>query len=361
MSSSHNQASSSNTVTTTQAGHKRPRDVEGDSSTGNNEDQDKQQHTKRARAQTGDTFQGVSESGLEVEYQVPTSSQRDQEDDIIVVDSEDDDDDGNAEVDDGPFEDDNGDGYDMEMFEHEPDMQNFDGDGPDIDEDNVQSDNNEVEIEDSSEVPNQSGTSSVSQGHVAPDAGTGTAVVGQSTSEVPIATPQNQLESQQIQTISSGSDAAGSSRRSQSQSSHLMLVQDGYEESGDDSIVPCTPTLYAQRRTDGFSEAVSSPHSQVPSAARFTFSEPRTLTGQSSVVPSDRVEESQHDTNEVDESGSLSNVDDTPKMETESLNEQISLDNQEPVAGPSNSAEGSVPEITITMTSGDEEGSFFFK
>lgn len=31
--------------------------------------------------------------GLEVEYQVPTSSQRDQEDDVILVDSDQDDDD----------------------------------------------------------------------------------------------------------------------------------------------------------------------------------------------------------------------------------------------------------------------------
>lgn len=31
--------------------------------------------------------------GLEVEYQVPTSSQRDQEDDIVLIDSEDDEED----------------------------------------------------------------------------------------------------------------------------------------------------------------------------------------------------------------------------------------------------------------------------
>lgn len=65
----HQQASSS-TVTTT-GSHKRPRDEEGDSSTSNDEQ-------KRTRIQEG-VFQGVSESGLEVEYQVPTSSQRDQD------------------------------------------------------------------------------------------------------------------------------------------------------------------------------------------------------------------------------------------------------------------------------------------
>lgn len=41
-----------------------------------------------------------------------------------------------------------------------------------------------------------------------------------------------------------------------------------YEEGGDDSIVPSTPTLFVPRRGDGFSEAVSSP--QVPSGG-FVF------------------------------------------------------------------------------------------
>ena len=61
MSSSHHQASSSNTVTTTQAGgHKRPRDVEGDSSTSNDEPLDKSLPLKRTRVQGSDTFQVVS-------------------------------------------------------------------------------------------------------------------------------------------------------------------------------------------------------------------------------------------------------------------------------------------------------------
>lgn len=65
--------------------------------------------------------------------------------------------------------------------------------------------------------------------------------------------------------------------RSQQQS-HLLLPQ-GYEETGDDGIVPSTPTLYVPRRTDGFGEAVSSPH--VPSG-RFTFNE-------STATPSGRL------------------------------------------------------------------------
>lgn len=251
-------SSSSNTVTTTQAGgHKRPRDPDsGESSTNVEESstEKSQPQSKRTRTQTGEVFQGVSESGIDVEYQVPTSSQRDQEDDIIVVDSEEDEegmvDEGIAEADDGPFEDDtdNGDAYEMEeSYEQEQEMAGYDeGEGPDIDEDNPQLDNNEVEVDDSSEVPNQG--------------------EGSETAEEPILSGQNQ-EVQQIQTISSGSDAAGSSTPStptasnqwrtatpmaRQPQSHLLLVQQGYnEETGDDGIVPSTPTLYTPRRTDG--------------------------------------------------------------------------------------------------------------
>ncbi|XP_055614140.1 nucleoprotein TPR [Uranotaenia lowii] len=230
--SSHHQAStSSNTVTTSQgaAGHKRPRDIEGDSSTDNVEQPSEKSApvNKRTRMQGGETFQGVSESGLEVEYQVPTSSQRDQEDDIIVVDSEEDDegmadegtaDEGTAEADDGPFE-----GYEAEEAyeQDEPEMAgNYDeGEGPDIDEDNVQSANNEVEVDDDNEVPNQSGTSSTSKSQVAPDAESSSTMVGQSssagpststtdgpaTSESSSAAQQSSNEVQQIQSISSGS------------------------------------------------------------------------------------------------------------------------------------------------------------
>lgn len=56
----HHHASSSNTVTTTQAGtNKRPRDVEGDSSTSNDDATDKLLPQKRTRLQEG-TFQVVS-------------------------------------------------------------------------------------------------------------------------------------------------------------------------------------------------------------------------------------------------------------------------------------------------------------
>lgn len=56
---------------------------------------------KRPRG-TQELFQPVpSESGVDVEYQVPTSSQRDHEDEVIEVDSEDDDDDDDDGIADG--------------------------------------------------------------------------------------------------------------------------------------------------------------------------------------------------------------------------------------------------------------------
>lgn len=371
--SSHHQASSSNTVTTTQAGsHKRPRDVEGDSSTSTEEPGDKTQpQNKRTRIQTGEAAcKDVSESGLDVEYQVPTSSQRDQEDDIIIVDSEEDDgmaDEGNAEVDDGPMEDDadNGDGYEMEeAYEQEQDID--EGEGPDIDEDNVPSDNNEVEVDDSSEVPNQSGTNSNIQ--VAPDAGT-SQVVDQSSGDQTV-DAQNQ-ESQQIQTISSGSDPGSSSQPqtstwrqntplSRQQQATLLMLQQGYEETGDDSIVPSTPTLYVPRRADG--EAVSSPHPQVPHAARFTFSE----SSRPGIATGEGMDDTRVDLSE--EAGGRS-VPSTPQQtsphresaatvgegsSSTEKTEQSAGEVQDPVAGPSN-IEGTVPEITVTTAAEDPD------
>jgi hypothetical protein len=70
-------SSSSNTVTTTQAGLKRQRDSDTDPT---DEQTKVQQQNKRSRVQQTGT---VSDSGLEVEYQVPTSSQRDHDDDNV--------------------------------------------------------------------------------------------------------------------------------------------------------------------------------------------------------------------------------------------------------------------------------------
>lgn len=69
-----------------------------------------------------ETFQSVSESGLEVEYQVPTSSQRDHEEEtdaVIVVESDEE-----GEPDEGEGADDEPDdpdteGYDMESMPYQ--------------------------------------------------------------------------------------------------------------------------------------------------------------------------------------------------------------------------------------------------
>ncbi|CAH1399174.1 unnamed protein product [Nezara viridula] len=192
--------------------------------------------------------------GLEVEYQVPTSSQRDQEDDILVISDEDDD-----MPDDGGIED--GQEFEEEVEEegryslegYGRDAQEIagyeEGEGPDIDEGSTtDQDNNEVDIiDDSSEVPNRCESS----------------------------------RSNVNETVASGGEATSSlSSVSSNQSYHrrptavpilnrhpILL---GYEDGGDDSIVPSTPTLFVPRRNDGFSEAVSSP--QVPSG-RFTFAQ----------------------------------------------------------------------------------------
>lgn len=196
---------------------------------------------------------------------MPTSSQRDQEDDIIVVDTDDEDEDESMNED-GPFDEEN-EGFQMENYEQEQEVV---GGYADIDDDNIQSANNEVEIEDVSEVPNQSG----SVIPVASDAAS-TSGIGQSSSSTannsPVSDPSTLSDNpQQIQSITSGTgNEAGASTSSpssastsqwrqnpnitsrQHQSSHLMLMHQNYDETPDDRIVPSTPTLYANRRSDG--------------------------------------------------------------------------------------------------------------
>lgn len=246
--STHHQASSSNTVTTTQAaGHKRPRDSDGDSSTGvedssasvSSDANKTSPKNKRTRLVEQQTFQGVSESGIDVEYQVPTSSQRDQEDDnVIVVDSEEEDED-DGMVDEGTAEQ-----FEEESYDQEQDDE---GEGPDIDEDNDDHrDTNEVEVDDSSDVPNQSAAAAS-----ASDVGTSGASGLEQQIEMATSPQNNTVETQQIQTISSGSEARPSTWGSGPSSGQNLILQQAFEETGDDSIVPSTPTLYGTRRTDG--------------------------------------------------------------------------------------------------------------
>ncbi|XP_044260460.1 nucleoprotein TPR isoform X2 [Tribolium madens] len=213
-------SSSSNTVTTTQAGLKRQRDPDTDTS----EEQSKtQQQSKRTRVQQAGT---VSDSGLEVEYQVPTSSQRDHDDDnVIVVES---DEEGGADegegADDEPDDPDT-EGYDLEVMEQD----NYeDADCQDVEDEEG---GNEVEvIEDSSEVPNQSERSlqeepsqeeNVEQAQ--PEAtSSGTDGTGRSVPSTPLqASPQEAVP---------GSEEQGSSQTTQSDAEIPSITVSGVEE-----------------------------------------------------------------------------------------------------------------------------------
>ncbi|KAH8316278.1 hypothetical protein KR067_004193 [Drosophila pandora] len=152
---------SSSNVTTTQAGCssvgiKRPRDVEGDSSTTTEEGVPEKmvKMTKRLRGpvHSGELSAGhIGDSGMDVD-QMPTSSQRDQEDDIQVVDS-DDEEDVLADADDGPID---GGDAEQEVYEDSYEQDNEMDDQEGADDDNEMAadaqDNNEVDIE---EVPEQ--------------------------------------------------------------------------------------------------------------------------------------------------------------------------------------------------------------
>lgn len=63
-------------------------------------------------------------------------------------------------------------------------------------------------------------------------------------------------------------------------------------------IVPSTPTLFPPRRSDGFGEAVSSPH--VPTGSRFTYeSAPSNNSGSTEVIPEQTLEFSHTDDNSM--------------------------------------------------------------
>ncbi|KAJ8942930.1 hypothetical protein NQ318_003815 [Aromia moschata] len=268
-------SSSSNTVTTTQAGLKRQRDADTDSCQSDEQGKTQQQN-KRTRVQQTGT---VSDSGLEVEYQVPTSSQRDHDDDnVIVVESDDEGVPMKAKV---PMT--------NRMIQILREQDNYeDADCQEVEDEEEAG--NEVEvIEDSSEVPNQS---------------------ERSIQESPEEENSEQAQSEAISSGTDGSSGVTISQASTSASltvpsfsrtrpvaplpsrqgqSHLLFPH-GLEEGGDDGIVPSTPTLYVPRRSDGFGEAVSSPH--VPTSGRFTFSESvqTSMPGSSEIVPEQTLE-----------------------------------------------------------------------
>ncbi|XP_065160974.1 nucleoprotein TPR isoform X1 [Atheta coriaria] len=360
-------SSSSNTVTTTQAGLKRPRET---ASSDGGEDSKTNQQPKRTRIVQGTSSSGaegsVSESGLEVEYQVPTSSQRDHEEDaVIVVESDEE----------GPDE---GEGEDYNMPYEDADQDDEGG--------------NEVEvIEDSSEVPNQSERGEtdmqpdgddeeecdVAEERVEeeeamnPEAtssgtniSTSVAVTLPSFSRtrvVPLARQQGNLvvlpvsgevgedeKAMQPEATSSGTNVSTSvavtlpsfSRTrvaplARSQQGNLVLPVMG-DEGGDDGIVPSTPTLATARRCDGFGEAVSSPH--VPSG-RFTFMESTAPnTASNDVLPEQTLEMTHADDNSTGRSVPNTPLQTSPHESGPSSEEQPSH----------HQVEGTIPSITIS-------------
>lgn len=268
--------------------------------------------------------------------------------------------------------------YDLERQEMD--------EGPDID-DIESSANNEVEIEDVSEVPNQSAD----------------AVIGQSSQIIEPSTARLSENQQQIQSISSGSgngngaEEAGPSTSgatlspsatsqwrqspnaptSRQQAQHLMLMSQTFQdEASDDRIVPSTPTLY-RSRGDGFSEVVSSPHpATVPHARSFVFGESSSSSSSSSRQMIEGMDETRIDLSEDGQIGSGRNVPNLPQhlspmdtvindstsASTSSTSSSIStviqqdLQQEQPVAGSSGQEESQVPEISIT---GADDGEFW--
>lgn len=102
------------------------------------------------------------------------------------------------------------------------------------------------------------------------------------------------------QAASSNMPFRGRSLAPLSRQQQQLLLPHGFEEMGDDSIVPSTPTLYVPRRTDGFGEAVSSPH--VPNA-RFTFGETLVAPRSSHSQVVDVNDDSRLDLSQLDDSG----------------------------------------------------------
>ncbi|EFA01249.2 nucleoprotein TPR isoform X2 [Tribolium castaneum] len=330
-------SSSSNTVTTTQAGLKRQRDPDTDTG---DEQTKTQQQSKRTRVQQAGT---VSDSGLEVEYQVPTSSQRDHDDDnVIVVES---DEEGGADegegADDEPDDPDT-EGYDLEVMEQD----NYeDADCQDVEDEEG---GNEVEvIEDSSEVPNQSERSlqeeASQEESVEPaqpeatssgtDGGPGGVTLSQASTSVSMTMPSFSRTRPIAPLLS------------RQQQSHLLLSH-GLEEGGDDGIVPSTPTLFVPRRSDGFGEAVSSPH--VPTSGRFTFNEsvPPNTAGSSEIVPEQTLEVTNMDENSTGRS--------VPSTPLQASPQEAVPGSEEQGSSQTTQSDAEIPSITVSGVEEDE-------
>ncbi|XP_020297083.1 nucleoprotein TPR-like isoform X2 [Pseudomyrmex gracilis] len=338
-------SSSTQSVSTSQAstGLKRPRGLDSTASGSSIEGVD---HGRQEQVQSPKTKRSRQEisataSVSDVEYQVPTSSQRDQDEEVeegvVVVDCDEGEGGGNhqaqeeEEFDNDPYE---------EIEEEEETY-----------EVEVERDTNEVEIimeEDSTsvEVPRQGQTS----------------------------IPTNQQQSEAISSAGpTGEPPTSFTARSrgiapmprQQQQQHLLLPPQGYEDGGDDCIVPSTPTLFVPRR-DGFGEAVSSP--QVPQG-RFTFGDPsapttasltpslttpsgsvsRTIFGSSSsTVAQDSLDDGRIDLTQLEDGGTGRSVPTTPLQVSPAADLPPSTS-----SGQSEEQETNVSVTPVTATSGD--------
>uniref|UniRef100_T1P9Z6 Nucleoprotein TPR n=1 Tax=Musca domestica TaxID=7370 RepID=T1P9Z6_MUSDO len=267
--SSHNRHTpSSSNVTTTQAGtsagHKRPRELEGDSST-TGDDTDKgtsSKHPKRMRAPMHSaeaavmTAAGVSDSGIDVD-QVPTSSQRDQEDDVVVLDSEEDDGMAEAEADEGGPADADGEHEVYEDYDQDQDMD--ENECPEANEGNAdvgEADNNEVDVDEDMENSGQCSSAGVVGQTDADPYATGAST--SAAAAAALAKVHSQDNNQQSQAISSGSGETPvrkqTSSLSRQQKATLVKLQQGSQgEAGNE-----TSETSVARRSES-SEIVSSP------------------------------------------------------------------------------------------------------
>ncbi|XP_014488152.1 PREDICTED: nucleoprotein TPR-like isoform X2 [Dinoponera quadriceps] len=352
-------SSSTQSVSTSQAstGLKRPRGLDSTASGSGivegvdhgRQEQAQSPKTKRSRQDMSAT---ASASASEVEYQVPTSSQRDQDEEVeegcvVVVDCDEGEGGGNHQA----QEEEEFDNDPYEEMEEEEEM-------PYEVEVEVERDNNEVEIimeEDSTsvEVPRQTQA----------------------------AIPSNQQQSEAISSAGpTGEPPTSFTARSsrgiapmprQQQQQHLLLPQQGYEDGGDDCIVPSTPTLFVPRRSDGFGEAVSSP--QVPQG-RFTFGDPsapttasstpslttptgsttRTIFGSSSSAVAQVVQESLDDSRmdlaQLEDGGTGRSVPTTPLQVSPAADLPPSTSSGQPEE---QETTVSVTPVSVTATSGD--------
>ncbi|XP_073968921.1 nucleoprotein TPR-like isoform X3 [Rhodnius prolixus] len=324
------QAASSTTSVTTRVAQQAPM-----AKRPHHDHQDHDKHmppVKRSRvAALGEATGGemlLRSDGLEVEYQVPTSSQRDHEDDILVTSDGDESpkalEDGQEFEEEGEEESRYGlepygrDAQDL-LYHHEevqePDMHILD-EGSSMDQDN-----NEVEIiEDSNEVPNQCESSPLVGASSGTASGSGSAV-----SEETRGTVAGSAAGSGAEAATSSLGQVTSNQQYQARRPTAMPIINrhhvslSYDDPGDDSIVPSTPTLFMPRRSDGFCETVSSPH---VTPVRFTFSQDHPANNMSTnqavvagvaQVASEGMDDTRMDLSQLDE-GTGRSVPTTPSL-----------------------------------------------